>query len=438
MLFRLVPAVVLVAAVVLPGTAFATSPPPPSAPLSIGMSPASPRAGSDVRLTGGAGASSYAWDLDGDGQFDDANGAAVTASFAVGTRTVRAQAVTAVGLLTDTRTFTVHDWNVAPGGTVRVTPYTARVGSPVTVKAEGGDPDGLSVQTALDLDDDGTFESAGSTGTATFVAPGERVIRARFTDDAGATSVATTTLDVHAGNIVPTARFVQPFAAAAPTTFAGGEMTGGDTVAAVDPDGEIVRYEYDLDGDGTYETDRGGDARIPLNELKATVVGVRVTDDGGATAVERATYYPMPTIPSVVQVGVPATLSIPDSASFTEVAWDADGDGAFDDGTGTQISFTYSAVGTYEVRVSAKYLGKPGVFVETTSVRDAADIAVPTARWESVPPARATAPALLRYIGSGPTGVDASATWTATACSATRSRTAARSGGSSAGRPRSP
>lgn len=71
-------------------------------------SPVSPRAGSEVLLTGGAGAESYAWDLDGDGRFDDAVGKVVTASFPAGQRTVAARASTPQGVLTDSRTFTVH------------------------------------------------------------------------------------------------------------------------------------------------------------------------------------------------------------------------------------------------------------------------------------------------------------------------------------------
>jgi hypothetical protein len=401
MLSRLVPAALLAVAVSPSATASAMSVAPPSTPISIGMSPASPRGGGEVRLTGGAGAPSYAWDLDGDGQFDDASGKDVTATFAVGTRTVRAQAVTAVGVLTDSRTFTVHDWNVAPGGTVGVTPYTARVGAAVTVKAEGSDPDGLNVQTALDLDGDGTFETAGSTGTATFATPGVRVIRARFTDDVGATGVATTTLDVHAGNIVPTARI----ASLPVTVAASAEDPSGWMADAIDPDGEIVRYEYDLDGDGTYETDRGRDARFPRRAPNVGVFGVRITDDSGATAIERAT-NDLLDVPRVAQVGVPTTLSVRDY--YDNVTWDADGDGDFDDGTGNRVSFTYPSAGTYQVRMSGNFFGRPGVSVETISVRDAAGIAVPAARWFSVPPVRASALAYLIYDVSGPAGADAS------------------------------
>ena len=343
MVLRLVAAGTLGVALLAPDVASACSMVPPSAAIQIGMTPASPRAGSEVRLTGGAGAESYAWDLDGDGQFDDAVGKVVTASFPAGQRTVAARASTPLGVLTDTRTFTVHAWNATPTGTIRATPPNARAGVPVRVSAEGSDPDGPAVQTALDLDGDGTFETAGATGTATFATPGQRVIRARFTDDAGAWSVATTTLDVRAGNLPPTVSILAP--------ISGGMCGDGKLrVAAADPDGELVRYEYDRDGDGTFETDRGGDASKPDHSF----VGVRVTDDSGAAATARGSGLGMDvwtfpdTFPSVAQVGAPIKLSVWTSSA---VAWDADGDGDFDDGTGKEITFTYPSTGTYEVRV---------------------------------------------------------------------------------------
>lgn len=386
MVSRLVATTVLGAALVAPEIASACSPVPKTAPLSIGMSPASPSAGAEVRLTGGAGADSYAWDLDGDGQFDDATGKEVTATFAAGEQTVRAQAVTALGLLTDSRTFTVHAWNGTPTGTVTATPYSARVGAPVKVTAEGSDPDGSRVQTALDLDADGTFETAGSTGTATFATPGERVIRARFTDDGGATAVATTTLDVHAGNIAPTV-----------SVHVGNSCFSHLRALAIDPDGEIARYEFDVNGDGTYEADRGTSPDGPPGQSYAALAGVRVTDDSGATATTRTTPDMPGVLPGVAEVGKPVKLSV----QFQGVdGWDADGDGDFDDGTGKEITFTYPAVGTYEVRVRHAY----GTARSTISVRAAADIAVPTARWLKVTPGRPSVASSLAWDVQGPAG----------------------------------
>src|SRR5690606_25076514 len=56
-----------------------------------------------------------------------------------------------------------------------------------------------------------------------------------------------------------------------------------------DPDGTIVKYEWDLNDDGTYERDTGTSARISnvFNESKAYNVWLRVTDDTGASSIKR-------------------------------------------------------------------------------------------------------------------------------------------------------
>ena len=55
--------------------------------------------------------------------------------------------------------------------------------------------------------------------------------------------------------------------------------------ASKDPDGTIAKYEWDLDGNGTYETNTGTTATTSLKYATATepVVGLRVTDNRGAT-----------------------------------------------------------------------------------------------------------------------------------------------------------
>src|SRR5262249_17778484 len=150
----------------------------------------------------------------------------------------------------------------------------------------------------------------------------------------------------------------------------------------------------------------GRDQRIPKQAFVGGVASVRVTDDGGATAVERASQTSSVSVSRVAPVGVPVTLSVPDYDK--NVTWDANGDGAFDDGTGNQISFTYPGAGTYEVHVRGTSFNRAYESVETVSVRDGADIAVPTATWYTVPAARATVPVYVGYAVSGPGKADAS------------------------------
>jgi DNA-binding beta-propeller fold protein YncE len=79
----------------------------------------------------------------------------------------------------------------------------------------------------------------------------------------------------------PSAAFAPSPAAPAPD-----EVVRFDASASSDSDGSVVRYEWDLDGNGTYETDTGSapfaDRAYPTE--RSVVVGLRVSDDAGATA----------------------------------------------------------------------------------------------------------------------------------------------------------
>jgi len=57
---------------------------------------------------------------------------------------------------------------------------------------------------------------------------------------------------------------------------------------ARDPDGKVVRYEWDFDGDGTYDLSGDKDSATYTYEAEGTyTAAVRVTDDKGATAIDR-------------------------------------------------------------------------------------------------------------------------------------------------------
>ena len=104
-----------------------------------------------------------------------------------------------------------------------------------------------------------------------------------MTDGDGAQRTATTTLNVIA-TTPPSPTFVatpNPVVAGQPVTFDAGGSTD---------DGTIVRYEWDLDGNGSYRDRRRRlAARRPRSFPNATVmsIGVRATDDDGRTAVAR-------------------------------------------------------------------------------------------------------------------------------------------------------
>jgi hypothetical protein len=82
-------------------------------------------------------------------------------------------------------------------------------------------------------------------------------------------------------NQLPVASFT-----ATPNPTTAGSTVAFNGSASKDPDGTIAKYEWDLDGNGTYETNTGTTATASLKYTTATepVVSLRVTDNRGATA----------------------------------------------------------------------------------------------------------------------------------------------------------
>src|SRR3954453_4894109 len=80
-------------------------------------------------------------------------------------------------------------------------------------------------------------------------------------------------------NVIPTASL------AVPATAASGQPVTLDASGSRDPDGRIVNYAWDLDGNGSIETDGGASATLVRTFTTGVHhVTVRVTDDKGARA----------------------------------------------------------------------------------------------------------------------------------------------------------
>jgi YD repeat-containing protein len=185
-------------------------------------------------------------------------------------------------------------------------PNPAEVGEQVTfttgMRMNKGFPNGVE----WDLDGNGSLET--STG-ATPVFPPSRdffaatarrsyaspasipiryVIRAISGDITEYAVGRTVILEVRGGqNQPPLASFTvnpNPVAPEGQVTYDASESS--------DPDGQVVRYEWDLDGNGTYELDTGSSPTTTQMEStngfgpypKEYTAGLRVTDGGGATA----------------------------------------------------------------------------------------------------------------------------------------------------------
>jgi PKD repeat protein len=173
--------------------------------------------------------------------------------------------------------------NQSPKASFDVSPNPASTGTPVSFDAAGStDPDGSVAKYEWDLDGNGSYETdTGSTASATtiYVSAGARTVGLRITDDDGATASATRVVTVD--NSLPQASFT-----ATPNPVATGAVTSFDASGSSDPGGSVVKYEWDLDGNGSYETNTGATASATKIYVSAgaRTVGLRVTDDSGATA----------------------------------------------------------------------------------------------------------------------------------------------------------
>lgn len=138
-----------------------------------------------------------------------------------------------------------------------------------------------------------------------------------------------------------------------------------------------VTYEFDLDGDGSYETDNGDNPLIShtYSQESSTVVGVRVTDPNGSDTdsivIKVGSEQPAPQPVAVLRASlegsssswetdyingiVPLKVYFAASGSTVEspatYRFDLDGDGEYeyDNGTSEFCSYTYETPGDYDV-----------------------------------------------------------------------------------------
>jgi len=332
--------------------------------------PGLPRAGSPVRMTAESPGRNvtFDWDLDGDGDFDDTSGPVAVRAFLAGTSSVAVRATDEEGRTgVERRTLVAHTGNLPPRASFgTLDPANPRVGSLVQFYVFMNDADGRVIRADFDLDGDGIYETVrqGWTDpevlpmTATFATPGTHTIGVQLTDDAGAIGTATTTVSVHEENFPPQAAFVT----AQPPAPKPGEpvviYAGGS-----DPDGPIARYEFDLDGDGTYETDGGKQSQITTTfaEAGTRIVGVRIVDDAGLSAVARRSVRVSATNePPVVRISRAANPRLyvaeahDPNGSITEYAWDLDGDGVFDDSSAPSVTIPRDRFGPLDLAVRVK------------------------------------------------------------------------------------
>lgn len=297
---------------------------------------------------------SFEWDLDNDSEYDDASGSIALFTWYddySGIVRLRVTDDTGEATIAET-TVTVH--NVAPAVDAGANVDYALSGSPVDFSGGFTDPGTGDTHTIEWNFGDGTPIVTGTlTPTHTYASGGNYTVTLTVTDDDG--GVGSDTLTVHVND--------------APIAVPGGPYTGdeGSAItfngsASCDPDGSIVSYEWDLNGDGDFSDAQGAVVQHTWPDDYTGDVSLKVTDDEGATGIA-TTIVTVNNVAPEVEAGPDqsAECCVTDvsfNGSFTDpgipdthtVNWDF-GDGATTSGT-LSPAHTYCDPGVYTVTLT--------------------------------------------------------------------------------------
>ncbi|MCK5253581.1 MAG: PKD domain-containing protein, partial [Thermoplasmata archaeon] len=316
----------------------------------------------------------YEWDYDGDDIYDEGSPTSKTThhvyivpgQYTATLRVTDNEDATA----TDTRTINVSKKVQNQPPTADAGPdLNVQVGDPVTLVGTGNDPDGWIATYKWDFDGDNEYDwTSTTTGTVEHTYGQEGVYIARFLVIDNNSTADTDTAVI---NVTPVHVNLKPTADSGSDDLQqnveGEEMEFAGT--GTDPDGFIVLYEWDFQGDGTWDWNDTQE-RVALHIYTETglfIARFRVTDNDGATAQDilrvQVSSAVTPNEPPTAEAGgpytgvtgVPLTLSgtgtDPDG-SIESYEWDFEGDGTIDhyspaSGTTTKVyglSGLYSAV----------------------------------------------------------------------------------------------
>ncbi len=304
----------------------------------------------------------YEWDFDGNGTYDWSSTTTGSTSHSypsVGTFTAMVRVTDSFGF-TATATVTIV---AQPGLEARpsATPTSGFAPLLVYFTTNGYDPVGTIQIFRWDFDGNGTWDTYDTVArdyTHTYNASGTYHPVLYVQSSTGATATATLTIVVNNSPPKATADVV-PSNGEVPLAV---QLFG----SATDADGSIVRYEWDFEGDGTYDwsSTTTGNTSHTYSTVGTYQAVFRATDNLGLTATATA----ITTVVSVGPKGSPTATAAaspmegdaPLAVSFSGTAtdpennvvlyeWDFDGDGVYDwsSPTNGMASYTYTTPGMY-------------------------------------------------------------------------------------------
>jgi len=363
----------------------------------------------------------FGFDLDNDGEYEVGGGTYETGTRTPGVtipageldgpelRTIRVVIIDKDGGIA-TRTQLLNVNNIPPTGTLNV-PAAAAEDEPVPVSLsdvdDRSDADrSAGIRFGYDFDNDGDYEVGGGTydsateaDSATIPAgeldgPGAHTVRVVMIDKDGSTATRTATIDVT--NTAPTASLADA------TTSEGtpAELRFED-LADVAADLDDLTFEWDVDGDGTFEPG-GRSVEVPAPDGPATITvrGAVLDGDGGRSEYEAtvtvdnaaptASLVAPDTVPASGETAVRVRLADPGDDELTGTLEWGDGTSAEIAGAGEhELTHTYGGPGERTLRLRAT--DSDGDESEVVTHRLVVAAPLPQAPPEPSPPPPATA-----------------------------------------------
>lgn len=260
-----------------------------------------------------------------------------------------------------TSNFSVGVLRAIPGAT----PTSGTAPLTVHFTTDGEDPSGTIVAFRWDFFGDGswdTYDTVARDYNRTFNTPGTYNARLQVSSSTGAAAIATIQITVL--NNPPTASAdIVPSNGEVPLTA---QLHGSGS----DPDGSIVLYEWDFDGDGIFDwsSTTTGNTTYTYTAVGSYQAVFRVTDNDGQTATALAATTVVntgpPGSPTATASASPTTGNAPLNVNFNGTAtdpnndvvlyeWDFESDGTYDWSSANtgNTSHTYTQAGTHIARL---------------------------------------------------------------------------------------
>ena len=228
-------------------------------------------------------------------------------------------------------------------------------GELIHLNAEGSyDPDGVIASYRWDLHGSGGFPlvTSGPMLPFVYVEDGVFDVRLRVEDDEGNGTISGS-LPITVLNRPPRAVL-----SASCSVVDTGTSLSFDASPSADEDGEIVRFTWDLDGDGVYEQETSSaTVTYSYSDDGQYRVGVLVVDDDGAEAVAETTVAVSNRAPTAAFRSLPEGVTDAEEATFVGTGSDPDGvisdwKWRFGDGGAAATETAthhYTDAGTYDV-----------------------------------------------------------------------------------------